>query len=99
MLARNSVTKLSAMLKFANENVDTDLGLLQAISLGRALATNGGDRDLKTVQLNGYPETLSSGARAHTGSRGQRGHPHGFPRVAPRHASAFGFRLGRAVRD
>lgn len=64
MLARNSVTKLSAMLKFANENVDTDLvGLLQAISLGRALATNGGDRDLKTVQLNGYPETLSSGAR------------------------------------
>ncbi len=63
MLARNSVTKLSAMLKFANENVDTDLGLLRAISLGRALATNGGDRDLKAVQLNGYPETLSSGTR------------------------------------
>ena len=51
------------MLKFANENVDTDLGLLQAISLGRALATIGGDRDLKAVQLNGCPETLSSGAR------------------------------------
>lgn len=43
--------------------LDTDVGLLQAISLGRALATNGGDRDLKAVQLNGYPETLSSGAR------------------------------------
>ena len=50
------------MLKIANENVDTDLGLLQAISLGRALASNGGQGDLKTVQLKGYPETLSSGA-------------------------------------
>ena len=63
MLAWNTVTKLPGMLKIANENVDTDLGLLQAISLGRALATNGGKGDLKAVQLKGYPETLSSGAQ------------------------------------
>jgi LCP family protein required for cell wall assembly len=63
MLAWNTFTKMPAMLKIANENVDTDLGLLQAISLGRALATNGGKDDLKTVQLKGYPETLSSGAQ------------------------------------
>jgi len=63
MLAWNTFTKMPAMLKIANENVDTDLGLLQAISLGRALATNGGDGDLQAVQLKGYPETLSSGAQ------------------------------------
>lgn len=63
MLAWNSFTKMPAMLKIANENVDTDLGLLQAISLGRALATNSGDGDLQAVQLKGYPETLSSGAQ------------------------------------
>lgn len=63
MLAWNTVTKMPAMLKIANENMDTDLGLLQAISLGRALATNGGKDDLKAVQLKGYPETLSSGAQ------------------------------------
>ena len=63
MLAWNTVTKLPGMLKIANENVDTDLGILQAISLGRALATNGGKGDLKAVQLKGYPETLSSGAQ------------------------------------
>lgn len=63
MLAWNTVTKMPAMLKIANENMDTDLGLLQAISLGRALATNGGKGDLKAVQLKGYPETLSSGAQ------------------------------------
>lgn len=63
MLAWNSFTKMPAMLRIANENVDTDLGLLQAISLGRALATNGGDGDLQAVQLKGYPETLSSGAQ------------------------------------
>lgn len=63
MLAWNTVTKMPAMLKIANENMDTDLGLLQAISLGRALATNGGDGDLQAVQLKGYPETLSSGAQ------------------------------------
>ncbi len=63
MLAWNTVTRMPAMLKIANENVDTDLGLLQAISLGRALATNGGKGDLEAAQLKGYPETLSSGAQ------------------------------------
>ena len=63
MLAWNTFTKMPAMLKIANENMDTDLGLLQAISLGRALATNGGKGDLEAAELKGYPETLSSGAQ------------------------------------
>ena len=63
MLRWNTVTKLPSMLKIANENVDTDMGIIQAISLGRALALRGGEGDLNAVQLKGYPETLPSGAQ------------------------------------
>jgi polyisoprenyl-teichoic acid--peptidoglycan teichoic acid transferase len=63
MLRWNTVTTLPSMLRIANENVDTDLGLFQAISLGRALVSRGGEGDLTAVQLKGYPETLPSGAQ------------------------------------
>ena len=63
MLRWNTVTTLPSMLRIANENVDTDLGLFQAISLGRALALRGGEDDLTAVQLKGYPETLPDGAQ------------------------------------
>ena len=63
MLQWNTVTTLPSMLRIANENVDTDLGLFQAISLGRALALRGGEGDLTAVQLKGYPETLPDGAQ------------------------------------
>ncbi len=63
MLQWNTVTTLPSMLRIANENVDTDLGLFQAISLGRALVLRGGEDDLTAVQLKGYPETLPDGAQ------------------------------------
>ena len=63
MLRWNTVTTLPSMLRIANENVDTDLGLFQAISLGRALVLRGGEGDLTAVQLKGYPETLDNGAQ------------------------------------
>lgn len=63
MLDWNTVTRLPAVLRIANENVDADLGLVQAISLGRALALRGEEDELETVQLKGYPETLPSGAQ------------------------------------
>jgi anionic cell wall polymer biosynthesis LytR-Cps2A-Psr (LCP) family protein len=63
MLQWNTVTTLPSMLRIANENVDTDLGLFQAISLGRALALRGGEDDLTAVQLKGYAETLPDGAQ------------------------------------
>jgi LCP family protein required for cell wall assembly len=63
MLQWNTVTTLPSMLRIANENVDTDLGLFQAISLGRALVLRGGEGDLTAVQLKGYPETLPDGAQ------------------------------------
>ncbi len=63
ILSWNTVTKLPSMLKIAYDNVDTDLGLFQGISLGRALAAHSGEGDLQAVQLKGYPETLDSGAQ------------------------------------
>jgi LCP family protein required for cell wall assembly len=61
MLHWNTVTTLPSVLGIANENVDTDLGLVQAISLGRALVLRSGEDDLTAVQLKGYPQTLPSG--------------------------------------
>lgn len=63
MLRWNTVTTLPSMLRIANENVDTDLGLFEAISLGRALVLRGDEDDLTAVQLKGFPETLPSGAQ------------------------------------
>jgi polyisoprenyl-teichoic acid--peptidoglycan teichoic acid transferase len=63
MLGWNTVTQLPSMLRIANGNVDTDLGLMQAISLGRALVLRGDDGDLESMQLKGYPTTLPSGAQ------------------------------------
>ena len=63
MLRWNTVTTLPSMLRIANQNVDTDLGLFQAISLGRTLVLRGDEDDLTAVQLKGYPETLPDGAQ------------------------------------
>jgi LCP family protein required for cell wall assembly len=62
-LSWNTVTTLPSMLRIANQNVDTNLGLFQTISLGRALALRGDEDDLTAVQLKGYPETLPDGAQ------------------------------------
>ena len=63
MLRWNTVTTLPSMLRIANQNVDTDLGLFQAISLARTLVLRGDEADLTAVQLKGYPETLPDGAQ------------------------------------
>jgi polyisoprenyl-teichoic acid--peptidoglycan teichoic acid transferase len=63
VLRWNTVTTLPSMLKIANENMDTDLGLFEAISLGRALVLRGGDDELTAAQLKGYPTTLDDGAQ------------------------------------
>jgi LCP family protein required for cell wall assembly len=59
----NTVTKLPGAIKVANENVDTDLGVLQVIPLARALVLNGKDTKMTTAELQGYPTSLSSGAQ------------------------------------
>ncbi len=59
----NTVTKLPGILKTTNENVETDLGIWQAVPLGRALILHGRDGDLSNSELQGYPTTLDDGTQ------------------------------------
>jgi LCP family protein required for cell wall assembly len=60
-LGWNTITKLPAIVKVVHENVETNLGVLQAISLGRALVGHGADGGMNFYQLKGKPETLPNG--------------------------------------
>ena len=57
----NIITKLPGIINVTNENVDTDLGVLQVIPLARALVLNGEDNRMVTSELEGHPESLSDG--------------------------------------
>ena len=57
----NTVTRLPGAIKVANENVNTDLGVLQVIPLARALVLNGKDNKMSTAELRGYPTSLPGG--------------------------------------
>jgi polyisoprenyl-teichoic acid--peptidoglycan teichoic acid transferase len=59
----NTVTEMPTILKTTNENVDTDLGIWQAIPLARALILHGRDGDLTSSELQGYPTTLDDGTQ------------------------------------
>ncbi len=59
----NTVTKMPAILKTTNENVDTDLGIWQAVPLARALILHGREGDLTSSELQGYPTTLDDGTQ------------------------------------
>jgi polyisoprenyl-teichoic acid--peptidoglycan teichoic acid transferase len=60
-LGWNTITRLPGIVKVMHENVDTDLGIVQAISLGRALVLRGGEGGMRSFQLKGQPETLPNG--------------------------------------
>jgi polyisoprenyl-teichoic acid--peptidoglycan teichoic acid transferase len=57
----NTITKLSGIVKVMHENVDTNLGIDQAISLGRALVGRDKSGGMRSYQLKGKPETLPDG--------------------------------------
>jgi LCP family protein required for cell wall assembly len=57
----NTITRLPKVVEIMNENLDTDVGIVQAISLGRALIGYGADGDMRSAQLKGKPETLPNG--------------------------------------
>jgi polyisoprenyl-teichoic acid--peptidoglycan teichoic acid transferase len=59
----NTVTKMPAILKTTNENVETDLGIWQAVPLARALILHGREGDLTSSELQGYPTTLDDGTQ------------------------------------
>ena len=60
-LGWNTITKLPAIVKVMHENVDTNLDIEQAISLGRALAGRGKSGGMRSYQLKGKPEILPNG--------------------------------------
>jgi LCP family protein required for cell wall assembly len=57
----DTVTRLPAIIKVTNENVNTDLGILQVIPLARALVLNGEDNKMTTAELEGNPTSLPDG--------------------------------------
>jgi anionic cell wall polymer biosynthesis LytR-Cps2A-Psr (LCP) family protein len=60
-LGWNTITKLPAIVRVVYDNVDTNLGIVQAISLGRALVGHDKDGGMKSYQLKGKPEILPNG--------------------------------------
>jgi len=54
----NTVKKLPEIAKVMNENVKTDVGLEQSVSLGRVLINRGLNARMTSNQLKGTPETL-----------------------------------------
>jgi LCP family protein required for cell wall assembly len=57
----NTVTELPRIAKVMHQNVDTNVGIVHAISLGRALVRNGADAGMKSARLKGKPEILPNG--------------------------------------
>ena len=57
----DTVTRLPAIIRITNENVNTDLGILQVIPLARALVLNGEDNKMTTAELEGQPTSLPDG--------------------------------------
>ena len=61
VLGWNTITRLPGIVRVVNDNVDTNLGIVQTISLGRALAGNGKIGGMRSYQLKGKPEILPNG--------------------------------------
>src|SRR3712207_1245026 len=59
----NTVTELPKIASVINENVETNLGFQEALSLGRVLMQEGRNAQMTSVQLEGWPVTLPSGAQ------------------------------------
>ena len=57
----DTVKQLPKILKVANRNVQTDLGLTDGISLGRILIRRGPNAQMTAEQLQGDPKTLENG--------------------------------------
>jgi LCP family protein required for cell wall assembly len=60
-LGWNAITKVPDIVRVMHENVETNLGIEQAISLGRALVGRGKSGGMRSYQLKGNPEILPNG--------------------------------------
>jgi polyisoprenyl-teichoic acid--peptidoglycan teichoic acid transferase len=57
----NTVTKVPGIVKAANDNVGTDLGVWQVIPLARGLVLNGREGKMTSSELRGHPNELDDG--------------------------------------
>jgi polyisoprenyl-teichoic acid--peptidoglycan teichoic acid transferase len=62
-LGWDTLTRLPEVMEIMEENVETDLGFPEALSLGRVLIDHGRNARMTSVQLEGTPEILPSGAQ------------------------------------
>lgn len=60
VISWNSLLKLPEIVRVTRANVETDSGIMENISLGRAVLQNG-DGQLDALQLKGVPETTPDG--------------------------------------
>src|ERR687898_1909191 len=61
VLGWNTITKLPAIVRVVSDTVDTNLGIVQTILLGRMLVGHGEDGGDRSYQLKGKPEILPNG--------------------------------------
>ena len=59
----DTVTRLPEIMRLMDENVETNLGFGEALSLGRILLEHGRNAPMTADQLEGTPYTLPSGAQ------------------------------------
>jgi LCP family protein required for cell wall assembly len=59
----DTITELPRIMRVINENVETNLGFGEALTLGRVLVGQGRNAQMTAVQLEGKPATLPSGAQ------------------------------------
>lgn len=60
-LSLDSLGSVPGVVRSLNDNVETDMGVREMVSLGRPLAENGRDGGLESGQLKGRPYTLPDG--------------------------------------
>src|SRR5215212_3036020 len=61
VLGWNTITKLPGIVKVIHENVETNLGIVQAISLCRALVEHGKNGGMRSYELKGKSDILPDG--------------------------------------
>jgi LCP family protein required for cell wall assembly len=59
----DTVTRLPEVMEIMEENVETDLGFREALSLGRVLIDHGRNARMTAGQLEGTPDILPSGSQ------------------------------------
>src|SRR3712207_9094212 len=58
-----TLTKLPTFASIVADKVETDLGVDEGVSLGRAMLQNDDDGTMSATQLTGTPETLDDGTQ------------------------------------